>query len=96
MMGERTTIFDLKVAKNIRFKDKRVMIGVDIYNFLNSDAISSYNGTISGSFVNGVWTPAVDNPATAANEGNQFMNPTTLVSPRFARIWLLPDRQRVT
>ena len=88
MMGERTTIFDLKLAKNLRFKNKRATLGVDIYNFLNSDAINSYNGTITGSFVNGVWTPAVDNPATAANEGNQFMNPTTLVSPRFARVSL--------
>ena len=88
IMGERTTIFDLKLAKNLRFKNKRATVGVDIYNFFNSDAINSYNATISGSFVNGVWTPAVDNPATAANEGNQFMNPTTLVSPRFARVSL--------
>jgi len=88
MMGERTTVFDLKLAKNLRFANKRATIGVDIYNFLNSDAINSYNATISGSFVNGVWTPAVDNPTTTANEGNQFMNPTTLVSPRFARVSL--------
>jgi len=86
VMGERTTILDLKLAKNLRFKNMRATLGVDVYNFLNSDAINSYNGTITGSFVNGVWTPAVDNPATAANEGNQFMNPTTLVSPRFARL----------
>ena len=86
MMGERTTIFDLKLAKNIRFPNKRATVGVDIYNVFNSDAINSYNGTISGSFVNGVWTPAVDNPATAANEGNQWLNPTGLVSPRFARL----------
>jgi hypothetical protein len=88
MMGERTTVFDLKLAKNIRFKNKRATVGVDIYNFLNSDAINSYNATISGSFVNGVWTPAVDNPATTANEGNQWLNPTGLVSPRFARVSL--------
>jgi hypothetical protein len=88
ILGERTTIFDLKLAKNLRFGSKRATIGVDIYNFFNSDAINSYNATISGSFVGGVWTPAVDNPATAANEGNQFMNPTTLVSPRFARLSL--------
>jgi hypothetical protein len=79
---------DVKLAKNIRFKNKRATVGVDIYNFFNSDAINSYNGTLTGSFVNGVWTPAVDNPATAANEGNQWLNPTTLVSPRFARVSL--------
>jgi hypothetical protein len=86
ILGERTSIFDLKFAKNIRFGGKRATVGVDVYNVFNSDAINSYNATISGSFVNGVWTPAVDNPATAANEGNQWLNPTGLVSPRFARL----------
>jgi hypothetical protein len=86
VMGERTTLFDLKLAKNIRFSNMRATVGVDVYNVFNSDAINSYNGTITGSFVNGVWTPAVDNPATAANEGNQWLNPTTLVSPRFVRL----------
>jgi hypothetical protein len=88
ILGERTTIFDLKLAKNIRFQNKRATVGVDIYNVFNSDAINSYNATITGSFVNGVWTPATDNPATTANEGNQWMNPTTLVSPRFVRLSL--------
>jgi hypothetical protein len=85
IIGERTTIFDLKFAKNIRFQNKRATIGVDIYNLFNSDAINSYVGTFTGSFVNGVWTPAVDNPATTNNEGNQWGNPSTLVSPRFVR-----------
>ena len=83
--GERTTIFDLKFAKNIRFSNKRATVGVDIYNLFNSDAINSYNGTLSGSFVNGVWVEAQDNPNTAAFEGNQFMFPTGLVAPRFVR-----------
>ncbi len=43
MFGDRVTTFDIKLAKNIRFKGKRVNAGVDIYNFLNSDAITSYN-----------------------------------------------------
>jgi hypothetical protein len=86
IMGERTTLFDLKFAKNVRFQNKRVTIGVDVYNLFNSDAINSYNTTFSGSFVNGVFQPAVDNPATpTVNEGNQWMNPTGLVSPRFVR-----------
>jgi hypothetical protein len=38
--------------------------------------------------VNGVWQEAVDNPATTAFEGNQWLNPTTLVSPRFMRLSL--------
>ena len=54
---------------------------------LNSDAINSYNATFSGSFVNGVFVPAVDNPATpTVNEGNHWGEPTGLVSSRFARL----------
>jgi hypothetical protein len=63
-------------------------VGVDIYNVFNSDAINSYNATITGSFVNGVFVPAVDNPATPNNDGNQWLNPTGLVSPRFVRLSL--------
>jgi hypothetical protein len=86
--GERTSLWDVKIAKNLRFYNKRAVIGVDIYNVFNSDAINSYNATLTGSFVNGVWVPAVDNPAVAGNQGNQFMNPTGLVSPRFMRLSL--------
>jgi hypothetical protein len=73
MIGERVTLFDVKVAKIIRFKGKRANIGLDIYNVFNSDAIVAYNGT---------FTP--DNPATPNNE-NQWLLPQTLVSPRFVR-----------
>jgi hypothetical protein len=74
MYGERVTVFDLKVAKVIRFKGKRANVGFDIYNFLNSDAIVAYNGTYT-----------VDNPATPAVEVNNWLLPMTLVSPRFVR-----------
>ena len=74
MWGERVSTMDLKLAKNIRFADKRLELGVDVYNFLNSDAITSYQTT---------YTP--DNPATPANE-NTWMQPTGLVSPRFVRV----------
>jgi hypothetical protein len=43
LFGERVTTIDLKVAKNIRFSGKRVNVGFDIYNLMNSDAITSYN-----------------------------------------------------
>jgi carboxypeptidase family protein len=87
IIGERTSLFDLKIAKNIRFANKRATIGVDIYNLFNSDAINSYNTTFSGTFVNGVFVPAVDNPATpTVNEGNHWLEPTGLVSSRFARV----------
>jgi hypothetical protein len=84
-IGERVTTFDVKFAKNIRFANKRATIGVDIYNFTNSDAITSYNGTYTatrlpdGTFVE-------DNPGTAAVEVNNWMQPMGVVAPRFARL----------
>jgi hypothetical protein len=72
--GERVTLFDVKLAKIIRFSGKRANIGFDIYNVFNSDAIVGYNGTFT-----------VDNPATPAVEVNNWLQPMTLVSPRFVR-----------
>ena len=75
VFGERTTFFDVKLAKILRFRDTRATIGVDIYNVFNSDAINSYQGT---------YTP--DNPLTPAVEVNSWLNPTGLIAPRFARL----------
>jgi hypothetical protein len=77
VFGERTTLFDLKLAKILRFADTRATIGVDIYNVFNSDAINSYNMTYTR-----------DNPLTPAVEVNNWMNPMGLVAPRFARVSL--------
>jgi hypothetical protein len=74
LFGERVTTFDVKVAKNIRFSGRRLNVGVDVYNVVNSDAISSYNTNF-----------VIDNPATEANE-NTWLNPMGLVSPRFLRL----------
>ena len=75
MMGERTTIFDLKLAKNIRFGNKRATIGVDIYNVFNSDAIQDYTDTYT-----------VDNPGTPEVEVNSWGAPSDIIAPRFARL----------
>ncbi len=42
LFGERIMLFDLKLAKNIRFGSRRVTVGVDIFNVFNSDAITGY------------------------------------------------------
>ena len=75
LYGEGYTLFDLKLAKNIRFAGKRVNLGVDIYNLFNSDAIRAYEATFT-----------LDNPATPEVEVNNWGNPTGLLSPRFARV----------
>jgi Carboxypeptidase regulatory-like domain len=85
MWGERTTFFDMKFAKNIRFSGKRASVGVDVYNIFNSDAIQSYNATYT-----------LDNPATPTNESlpvaqgglNNFLQPISLLSPRYVRLQL--------
>jgi hypothetical protein len=53
MWGQRVTEWDVKLAKNIRFAGKRLMIGIDCYNFFNSDAVTAYNST---------YTPGPNNP----------------------------------
>jgi hypothetical protein len=63
IFGERTTFFDLKLAKNIRFSNKRATVGVDVYNLFNSDAIQSYNGTYTAwRDAGGVWHEGDNRP----------------------------------
>ena len=76
-------MFDLKLAKNIRFQNKRATVGVDIYNFFNSDAINSYNGTISGSFVNGVLDAGHGQPGDDRQRGESVAEPD---GPRVAAV----------
>jgi hypothetical protein len=74
LYGEGSSIVDLKIGKNFRFAERRVNIGVDIYNIFNNDAIRNYNNTLD----------QADNPATPVVE--QFVQATELLSPRFVRL----------
>ena len=74
LYGEGYSIFDVKVGKNIRFLDKRLNVGVDIYNLFNNDAIRQYQDNFD----------VADNPATAVVE--QWGQATGLLSPRFVRL----------
>ena len=67
MYGERVNEWDMKFAKNIRFAGKRLQIGIDVYNFFNSDVPTAYNST---------YTPGPT---------NGWLQPTTLLAPRFIR-----------
>ena len=71
--GARINLIDLKLAKNIRFRGSRLLVGVDIYNLFNSDGITQYNVTYTR-----------DNPATPQNE-NLWGQPILIVPPRFVR-----------
>ncbi|HXD75225.1 MAG TPA: hypothetical protein VN628_15860, partial [Vicinamibacterales bacterium] len=75
LFGNRVTTYDAKIAKNIRFKGKRLNVGVDVYNLFNSDAIVTYNTT---------YTANATGTGPAAT--NAWGQPITLVSPRFIRL----------
>jgi len=80
LYGERVTYWDMKFAKNIRFANRRLQLGVDLYNIFNSDAVTGYNGTYT-----------IDNPATPTVEANTWLQPTSLISPRYMRFQLQFD-----
>jgi hypothetical protein len=74
LYGEGYSIVDLKIGKNFRFDNRRVNVGVDIYNVFNNDAIRNYENDLD----------QADNPVTPVVE--QFGQATELLSPRFVRL----------
>ena len=84
--GERITLFDMKVAKNIRIKNKRINIGADLFNVFNSDAALGYCSTFPN--------PArgIEGCGTAAAGTLQEWNSvTSIVTPRYARFQIRAD-----
>jgi Carboxypeptidase regulatory-like domain len=75
MFGDRINEWDMKIAKNIRFKGKRLNVGVDVYNIFNSDGITQFNTT---------YTATPDGKGPAAN--NAWGQPLSLISPRYVRL----------
>ncbi|MGH9238536.1 MAG: hypothetical protein ACRD3G_10905, partial [Vicinamibacterales bacterium] len=69
----RRTQLDLRVAKVFRFSGKRLDIGVDGENLLNTNYATGYAGTYQFSTGN-----------TAL--GGTWSNPTAIYTPRFARV----------
>jgi hypothetical protein len=72
--GEGYSLFDVKIGKNIRFANKRLNVGVDIFNVFNNDAVRAYQNNYD----------VVDDPTTPAVE--QWGQATGLLSPRYARL----------
>lgn len=73
LFGERITLVDMKLAKNIRFANRRLTVGVDVFNLFNSDAITNYNNSY------------ILPENLQAGQENPWGTPTGLVSPRFAQ-----------
>jgi carboxypeptidase family protein len=74
LYGPGYTNVDVKLGKNLRFANKRVNIGVDIYNIFNNDAVLTYQDNFD----------TTDNPTTAVVE--QWGQAASLLSPRFMRL----------
>jgi hypothetical protein len=93
LYGEGIREFDLRFGKNIRIAGKRLNIGVDVYNLFNSDAATSYNNTYTAwrDPATGTWYQGLgpeggrDNPATAAQEVQNWGTVNGVMSPRFLR-----------
>jgi hypothetical protein len=56
MYGDRINQLDFRVAKILRFGRTRTMVGVDLYNALNSSAVLTYNSAFAP---NGAWNTPV-------------------------------------
>jgi hypothetical protein len=67
--GNRRTQIDMRFAKVIRIATRRLNVGLDLYNLLNTNYATSYENQYD--FV-------------AAN-GGTWNNPTTILAPRFVR-----------
>jgi hypothetical protein len=85
--GERITLVDMKFAKNIRFMGKRINVGVDVYNVLNSDAARAYCSTFPNP------AQGVEGCSGSAAAGNlvEWGSVTNIVTPRYARFQIRAD-----
>jgi hypothetical protein len=69
----RRTLVDLRVAKIFRFGTRRLDIGADAENVLNTNYATAYDNTYQYSAGN-------------ATRGGTWNNPTTIFTPRFVRL----------
>ncbi len=76
LYGARLNNLDMRIAKILRFRGTRAQLGVDVYNLMNSDAVTTYN--------NGYTAP------TAAR-GSIWLTPTAIAPARYARLNLQFD-----
>jgi Carboxypeptidase regulatory-like domain len=68
---ERHYQVDMRFAKIFRFAGTRAEVGIDLYNIFNVNTPTIYDGSY-------------DPPPAVA--GGQWLNPTSIVQPRFARL----------
>jgi hypothetical protein len=70
LYGDRLNNLDFRVAKILRYRRARLQVGVDVYNVMNTDVVTTYNPAYSPT---GVWpTPATIQPARYAKVNMQI------------------------
>jgi len=74
---ERTNLVDMRFAKILRLGGRRLDLGVDLYNLFNSSFASLFDNTYD-------YAPTPENP-------QGWMQPTTIVQPRFVRLNITVD-----
>ena len=74
LYGERVNQVDMRFAKLLRFKGTRTLVGLDVYNIANSNAVLTYNQT----FIPG------QNESTPASV--RWLRPTSVLQARFIKI----------
>ena len=85
LYGEGLRMWDLKFAKNVRFANKRLNIGLDVFNVFNTDAALGYDSTYTAfRLPDGTWVP--DNPATADVEVQTWGRVTQITTPRHMKL----------
>lgn len=88
--GEGLYLWDLKLAKNLRFGGRRINFGIDVYNLFNSDAALAYNDIYTATRLpDGTWVE--DNPATPNVEVNNWGAVRQIMTPRLMKISLQFD-----
>jgi hypothetical protein len=65
---------DMRFAKILRFGGKRADVGVDLYNLFNVNTPTNYDGTYDFT------------PGAGLGPGGEWLRPTGIVNPRFARV----------
>src|SRR4029079_17989856 len=70
--GNRRTQVDMRFAKVLKFGRTKTDIGVDLYNLLNTNYTTTYQGT---------YTTVAGQPL-----GGTWGNPTAIYPPRFVRL----------
>ena len=69
----RTTQVDMRFGKILRGGRMRANLSVDLYNLFNTNSTVGYDGTYDYT------------PAAGLGPGGEWLQPTTIVQPRFVR-----------